>query len=155
MRRLLSGTVVWLVLAGLYLVLAGTADAVEVACATVAASLAAGLGVAMALIDERRFTVSFPAKAVLRPLASLLPDLIAVGRVLLAIGSPRDHRGCLVHQPFHSGGAEGRSTFRRAVSIIGVSLAPRTFVVRGEDSDELLLHCLPEKAPSPDRVWPA
>ena len=64
-------------------------------------------------------------------------------------------RGAFGHQPFEPGGPDAKSRTRRAATIIGVSLAPRTFVVRGEDSKELLLHCLPEKAPSPDQSWPA
>ena len=156
MQRLLWSVVAWAVLAGLYLVCAGTVDVVEGTFAVVCGGLAAALSYLMARTTKRDFVASIRPKAILHPLASILPDFLALGRQLITAiveGSDRQ-RGAFVRQPFEPGGSDARSRTRRAATIIGVSLAPRTFVVRGEDSDELLLHSLPEKAASPDQAWP-
>lgn len=157
MRRSILSIAAWIALAGIYLVLAGTLDAVEATSAVLAGGVAAALGAVMAYVARRDYALVVPPRAVLSPLRGVLPDFFAVGRQLVAAalhGSTRQ-RGDFVRQPFEPGGTDRASRTRRAAAIIGVSLAPRSFVIRGEESDELLLHCLPEKAPSADRAWPA
>ena len=157
LRQIVGGALGWAAYAGLYLFFAGTIDTIEVTFAAVCATIALGLAYATRATARRRFGGILPPRAILRPVASLWPDLLVVGRELVKVsiaGSQRQ-RGDFVRQPFDSGGDEALSRTRRAAAIIGVSLAPRTFVVRGEDSDELLLHCLPAKAPSADHRWPA
>ena len=155
------GRIVWVIatfvaLAGLYLFLAGSVDAVEIAAALVCAGLGTTLAVALEIVAKRNFEPRPPLRAVLRPFAALLPETAVVGRELVsaAVTGTTRQRGDFIRQPFEPGADDARSAGRRALTVIGVSLAPRTFVVRGELSDALLLHGLPPKPISSDRRWP-
>ena len=155
MHGLTTSILAGVVFAGAYLALAGSLDGVELAFVLACAVPAAALVWAMSRVARRHFALRVPARALLRPLGSLLPDAVAVGRELVAasLHGSGTQRGGFVRQPFDSG--DGQAATHRATVLIGLSLAPRTFVVRGENSDELLLHVLPERAASPDHVWPA
>ena len=157
MGRVIWGIVVFALLAGLYLFLAGTVDAVELTAMAVCAGAGTALALALETVAKRNYAPLPPPKAVVRPLLALIPELFIVGRELAAAvaAGPNRHRGDFSRQPFVPGGADPRSAARRALTIIGVSLAPRTFVVRGELSDHLLTHGLPPKPVSADREWPA
>ncbi len=159
MGRIVGAVITFVVLLGIDLFFAGAISTVEIVaglvCATAGTALAIGLGV----VAERRFAFAPPMKALLKPFVALLPETLAVGRELIAvaIGGAERQRGDFIEQPFRPGESEGdpKAAGRHALAIIGVSMAPRTFVVRGERTDALLLHCLPAKPPSPDPAWPA
>ena len=148
--------VLFLALAGLSLFFAGDVSTVEVIAALICGAAGTGFSVALNVVAKKHFSLSPPAKVVLKPFGALVPEYLVVGRALVAVavsGAPRQ-RGAFVHQPFDFGGNDARSASRRALTVIGVSLAPRTFVIRGENGDALLLHGFPDKAPSPDTEWP-
>lgn len=157
MGRIVWGAAAWLCFMGFYLFLSGTVDAVELGAAIIAASLATALLLGIAGVSHRHFRFAIPAKAVLPPLVSLVPECLIVGRELIAVAvfGTTGQRGAFVRQAFRPGGSEATSVARRAVVVLGVSLAPRTFVIRGERQDSLLLHSLPSKTPSADLDWPA
>ena len=157
MGRIVWGLGVFGLLAGFYLFLAGSVDAVEITAMVICAGLATVLAAALEIVAKRTYIPLPPPKAIAKPLLALLPELLIVGRELIAaiVTGPTHQRGEFTQQPFEPGGAEPRAAARRALAIIGVSLAPRTFVVRGELTDHLLTHGLPPKPPSPDRAWPA
>lgn len=157
MGRFVWGVAVFATLAGLYLFLAGTVDAVELTAMAICAGAGTAMAIALEDVAKRNYLLMPPPKAILRPLLALLPELLLVGRELVAaiVVGPSRQRGEFTRQPFEPGGDDPRAAARRALTVIGVSLAPRTFVVRGELSDHLLTHGLPPKPPSPDRVWPA
>ena len=157
MGRIFWGAAVFVVLSGLYLFLAGTIDSIELTAMTVCAGAGTILAVALERVAKRNYVPLAPSRAILKPFFALLPELVIVGRELMAailVGATRQ-RGAFVQQPFEPGGDTPRDAARRAITIIGVSLAPRAFVVRGERTDRLLLHTLPEKAASTDTAWPA
>ncbi len=158
MSRYVWAPLMWIVLAGFYLFLAGSADTVELIAMLVCCTLGVMLAVGLSLVAQEHFTLRPAPRAILKPFAALLPDFYAVGRELVAVaihGGGR-HCGDYVRQPFDFGAATPREAGRRAVTTIGVSLAPRTFLVRGNRSDgTLLLHGFPAKPVSPDGRWPA
>ena len=157
MGRIVWGVAVFALLAGFYLFLAGSIDAVEITAMIVCAAAGTALAVALETVAKRTYLPLPPLKAIVKPLLVLLPELFIVGRELVAamITGPTRQRGEFTQQPFEPGGDEPRAAARRALTVIGVSLAPRTLVVRGELTDHLLTHGLPPKPPSSDRAWPA
>ena len=157
MGRIIWGVIVFALLAGIYLFLAGTVDAVELTAMAICAAAGTTLTVALATVAKRTYVPVPAPKAIALPVLALIPELFTVGRELVAaiVVGPTRQRGGFMRQPFEPGGDEPRAAARRALTVIGISLAPGTFVVRGELSDHLLTHGLPPKAPSPDRTWPA
>jgi len=157
MGRFVWAVAVFVLLAGLYLFLAGNVDAVEVTAMVVCAAAGTALAVALERVAKRNYSSLPPLKAVVRPFAALLPETFVVGRDLagIAITGTRRQRGDFVQQPFNPGGDDSRSAARRALTVIGLSLAPRAFVVRGDRTDAVLLHELPPKPTSADTAWPA
>jgi hypothetical protein len=147
----------FLVLLGLYLFFAGEVSTVEVIAGIVAAAAATALGIGLVAVAKKHFRVAPPPRAILRPLAALLPETFAVGYQLIrvALRGAGGQQGGFIQQPFDPGGDDARSSGRRAAVVIGVSLAPRTFVIRGDRGESLLLHGWPEKRPSADKAWPA
>ncbi len=158
MSRFVWAPLTWIVLAGFYLFLAGSLGTVEIIAALVCCTLGTALAVGLSLVAHQHFTLRPAPRAILRPLAALLPEFLTVGRELATVvfrGAGR-HHGDYVHQPFDFGAADPRDAGRRAMTTVGVSLAPRTFLVRGERSDgTLLLHGFPPKPVSEDARWPA
>ncbi len=158
MSRLVWAALTWIVLAGFYLFLAGSGGTVEYIAMLFCCTLGTALAVGVSLVAREHFALRPAPRAVLKPIAALLPDFFGVVRELVdvALHGAGRHRGDYVHQPFDFGANSPREAGRRAVTTIGVSLAPRTFVVRGERADgTLLLHGFPPKPVSPDRQWPA
>ena len=157
MGRIVWKVAVFLLLAGLYLFLAGTIDAVEVTAMLVCAAAGTTLAVAVERVAKRNYSPMPLLGAVIRPFMALLPELIVVARTLVAaaIGGATRQRGEFVQQPYDPGGSDPRSAGRRALTVIGLSLAPRAFVVRGDRTDAVLLHELPAKPTSADKAWPA
>ena len=157
MSRIVWGVGVFGLLAGFYLFLAGSIDAVEITAMVACAGLGTLLAIALETVAKRNYLPLPPPKAIAKPFLALLPELFIVGRELVVsiLTGPTRQRGEFSQQPFQPGDDEPRSAARRALTVIGLSLAPRTFVVRGEFTDHLLTHNLPPKPPSSDRAWPA
>ena len=148
--------IIWLAFAAFYLLLAGDVSPVELVAGVACASAATSLGIGLSHIAHRRFAGWPSPRAIFRPLAALIPETFVVGRQLVAaIFVFRDQRGAYVRQPFAPGGDDAVSAGRRAAVVLGISLAPGSFVIRGDRTDTMILHALPEKSPSSDRVWPA
>lgn len=156
MHQIFIGIAAWVVLFAFYLVFAGEISTVEVCAALFCATVGAALAVAAHRSGRRQFRLRAPPKAIWRPLAALVPDFLSVGGELIKairLGGDRP-RGDYFYQPFTQGDDGPRSRGRRAIAVLGLSVAPRAFVVRhGEGA--LLMHALPTKAPSKDPTWPA
>ncbi|HEX3445235.1 MAG TPA: Na+/H+ antiporter subunit E [Chthoniobacterales bacterium] len=142
----------WLILWGLYLLLAGAINPAELV-----------FGAAVALISTAVFRIAHhhsPAhfvaiKNCLRPLSRLPGKVFAdCAIVLLAIWSRKSGRFREIK--FNPGNRSNVSATRRALVVVGASLAPNSFVVRlSFERGTLLLH---EFVIRPDRTrdeeWP-
>ena len=157
MRGMMGGTIVFALAFAFYLFLAGTIATIELIAAFACAAATTAIATGLATVALRRFRFLPPFKAVWRPIAALLPETVVVGRELVRVALHGADRqvGDFVRQPFVPGGDDPTEHGRRALTVLGVSLAPRTFVIRGERDDVLLLHAFPTRPPSPDANWPA
>ena len=144
--------------AGFYLLLAGSLSLTElIACGAVAIGIA-GLATVLHLRQERRLRLSMPPLAALGRLALALPlDTARVGLVLLRTlrRRPDGPLVAIAPQPFHPGGDGPEDAARRALVILGSSLAPNGFVVQlPPDAQALRMHRLAAAAPRRDTRWP-
>ncbi len=143
---------------GFYLLLAGSLSRTElITCAVVAIGFA-GLATVLHLRQERRLRLSLPPARALWLLACAVPlDTTRVGLVLLRAlrRRPDDQLTTVAAQPFQPGGDHPEDAARRALVILGSSLAPNGFVVGlPRDGQALRLHRLAQAAPSRDTRWP-
>lgn len=158
MSRFVWLPLTWIALAGFYLVLAGGVGTVEIIAMLVCCTLGSGVALGLSLVARERIVLRPPPRAILRPLAATLPELFTVGRALflVALRGASRHDGDYVRQPFVFGDDSPREAGRRALSLIGVSLTPRGFVVRDErGTGTVLLHGFPAKPVSADTRWPS
>ena len=144
--------------AGFYLLLAGSLSRTElIACAGVAVGVA-GLATVLHLRQERRLRLSMPPWGAVWRLARAVPlDTTRVGLVLLRTlrRRPEGQLTAIAAQPFLPGSGDAEDAARRALVILGSSLAPNGFVVQlPRDAHALCLHRLAAAAPSRDTRWP-
>lgn len=149
---------VWCVLAGLYLLFAGTVGATEVGAGLVLVTLTTLFMADVHAGDGRRLRLVPAARVVWRPLLGLLTDSVRVAGVLLRVlwRRPADQAGEVVRQPFRQGGQDPRDAGRRGIVLLSASLAPNGYGLHlpaGEDV--LVMHRLAKVARSPDPEWPA
>lgn len=158
--QVLRATFAWCVLFGLYLVLAGSTSATEIAAGAGATSLATLLIVLVHDKRRRSLILRPPPRVPVRTLIALATDTARVGVVLLrailrrpqgAVGAV----GAVVRQPFAGGDETARDAGRRGLVTLLASLAPNGFVlhVPGDD-DALVLHRLARAPLSGDQAWP-
>lgn len=158
MAWLLFGMPVFAVSAGVYLLLAGQLSGTELLTAGIVAVAFTLLAVVLRLRHDRQVRLPWPpARALLHPLASLLLDSGRVGLMLLRaiLRGPAGVSGTVSQQPFRRGGRDPRDAGRRALVILGTSLAPNGFVLDlPPDEENLLMHRLAPAASSRDKEWP-
>lgn len=125
----------WLLLAGLYIVLAGQTSADELTAAGIAGGMGAALSAAIAAPPRHRFAPGLAAslRAVLP-----LPWIVAKQTAIV---------GWLLLQPRRPSGQFDQETAQQnddttAVQILAASLAPNGFVVERTKHDRLLMHRL-------------
>lgn len=159
---MVGGGVAWALMAGLYLVLAGTLSVSEGVAAALAGFLAALLSVAVRRTGERRFRfrgVPWP-RLLVKPAQTLVSDTARVGAVLVraVLRGPGVHDapdGATARQNFARGGDDAQDAARRGLVTLAVSLTPNSYVLRIMDArDEMRLHRLAERKQSASRVWP-
>jgi multisubunit Na+/H+ antiporter MnhE subunit len=144
-----------LMLVALYALFAGSMSISE----AVAGAVSVGCAVFYAWLTRRaapqRFAFRPAWLGVLPRLGwSLVRDTAAVGVALLASIFLRSE-GNLVRQTFAYGDASRESAARRALVILGVSLAPNGYVIRAPAEGEfLLVHRLVPARTSTDARWP-
>ena len=144
--------------AGFYLLLAGSLGRTElITCAIVAVGFA-GLATVLHLRQEHRLRLPVPPGRALWRLACAVPlDTARVGLVLLRSlrRRPDGQLTAVAAQPFQPGGDDPDAAARRALVILGSSLAPNGFVVAlPRDGHALCLHRLANAAPRRDARWP-
>ncbi len=155
---MVGGGAAWGLLTGIYLVLAGQVSTSEVIAGVLTGLVAALLSVAVRMDAGRQFRFRGVPWTVLlgRPALALASDTARVGMALVrAVLRGPDVHGAVVRQPFARGGADAQDAARRGLVTLGVSLTPNSYVLRILDErDEMRLHRLAERKPSPDRAWP-
>ena len=151
-----TGLAAWLVLAGLYLLLAGEASVDEDAAAVLTAS--AGLACVLLVrgVTDRPMVLHASwHRVIARPAGALAPDSWHVGRALARAAFGRGSSGRLTWQAFHAGGPNPDDRGRLALATLALSLAPNGYVLdRPGGADALLMHRLAASAAEPDPVWP-
>lgn len=158
MRQVLFILAVWIVLVAFYFLFAGEISLTEMAAGLPTAAIAAAYALALRHSEAHRLRLSAPWLRVIgKPLLSVFPDALRVGRVLLRAlwRRPEGQLGVIARQPFDHGGEDAASAGRRALVILGTSLAPNGYVLSSaEEMDALVLHRLVPVPPSPGREWP-
>jgi multisubunit Na+/H+ antiporter MnhE subunit len=135
----------WVALFILWLLLVDTVEAQELLVGAIAASVAAGLAIAVHREGYMRFR---PRARWLREAPWLAWEVIADCGLLAGalwrklIGRQQVH-GVTIRVPFHHGGDGGRDGARRALVNFAVSLTPNSYVVDIDpEADSLLVHRL-------------
>ena len=106
---------------------------------------------------DLRFAAVPWMRLVFIPAASLLPDAVRVGSVLLRCvwRRPAGAVGTVSRQPFRSGADDAADAGRRALLTLAISLAPNGYALALRDGeDAVVLHRLARAAPATDREWP-
>lgn len=149
----------WVVLAGLYLLFAGQLSGSEVIAGVPASLAAAVFALLVHRVQPRRFQVRAPwLRVVVRPIAALFPDAARVGTMLLRAmwRRPDGPLGVISQQPFRHGGNQPGDAGRRALTTLGLSLAPNGYVLLvPDDRDMLPVHRLAPAVMGSDPEWPA
>lgn len=147
---------VWIVLTGIYLVLAGQVSGTEAAMAVVGGGLGAAWTRAVRRASPRsyRFEIA-DGKALWLAVAHLPRATIGVAAAF-AGASPSAGPGRGPSRRFVRGRrADPRAAGRRALAVLAASLAPDSFVLRvPERRDAMRLHALTDGAPEGDERWP-
>jgi hypothetical protein len=144
----------WLMAVAVYILLAGEISATELAAGSSLAGLIVIFLILQRRVVRRRYSPAVPLKAFVRPISALLPDAVRVGKILLASLFHPGMTGHLLQQPFTEGTTTPEDVSRRAVAVLGISLAPNAFAIC-QQKDALLLHCLHPRQATPDPKWPA
>jgi hypothetical protein len=145
---MLKPFLLWIALAGLYLLLAGTISATEIGSAV----LCAGLGLVWALRASRveRLHLSFAAYCLwvlIKAFAGVPRQMVEVGLELLQAALWGGERSAIRHRTLGEL-APGSAPFKgadhpglTATGVLAASLAPRTFVLHADHSrDRVLEH---------------
>ncbi|MFC0410135.1 hypothetical protein [Roseomonas elaeocarpi] len=143
-------------LALLYLAFVGQPTWQEAAAALIGAALFAGFSLAQRQTAPQPFRFSLPPlHAAVSLLGALGRETATVGLALLRAVIGRPVRGEVTTQPFEPGGPDARDAARRALVILGLSLAPNGFVLDDTgEAEGLPLHRLAPQPVAADRRWP-
>ncbi len=155
----MTGVAAFAGLGGLYLVLAGSLSRNELITAAVLACAFTFLVLLLRLRQRRPIRLPVPPpRALARAFASLALDSGRVGVSLLRalVRRPAPDAGLVARQRFRPGGGRDDEAGRRALVILGCSLAPNGYVLDGRrrNEDALLLHRLVATQASGDPEWP-
>lgn len=144
----------FVLLSGLYLVLAGQVSTDEVIAALLAGAAATGLALAVPRVAARHFDFAgVPwARLLLATLRSLASETWQVGLRLLR---PRPQGGRIVRWPLQAHGDRRQKAARRGLVTLGLSLTPNGYMLSVlPDREEVLVHQLVPDDPPPNREWP-
>ncbi|MCR0981232.1 hypothetical protein [Roseomonas populi] len=146
----------WALLSGAYLLMAGQVQGAEIVVAVVGGGAAAWFSLALRRCAPKAFSfraVRWRAFAGLP--ATLARETASVAAALLGSLSPGSRaRGSVGGQPFEQGADMPEENARRALSVLGLSLAPNGFVLDEAAPGALPLHRLSPQPAAPDRRWP-
>jgi len=138
--------VVWAVLALAYWGLVGALSLHEALAGLAATLVATGFAAAVQRATDRDLSLEAPyARECLRAFSALIPDSVAVARVLLRACRPgaAGVSGLVVRQPAPA----ADDAARRGAAILATSLAPNGFVLRDDDARVFHIHKLAGRKP--------
>jgi len=143
-------------LALLYLIFVGQLGWQEGAAALIGALLCCAFSLAQRRAAPQPFHFTPPPlRTVVSLLGALGRETGTVGLALLRAVTGAPAGGQVTPQPFEPGGPDARDAARRALVILGLSLAPNGFVLDDTEAQEALpLHRLVPQPVAPDRRWP-
>ncbi len=147
---------VWLGGTASYLILAGQVSLDEVAAGVVLGGLGAAWQRAVLRDTARRFRFERPALGAVGGALLRFPGATIRVGTRLAEALRRDVAGRREERPFHRGRvADPRDAGRRAVVVLGTSLAPDSYALRLPlDEEVIAFHVLTGEAPGGDPRWP-
>jgi hypothetical protein len=154
----LRAAALWIVFLGLYLLFAAPVSSSELTAGIPAAAAVTGFALAYRRAEQRRMDLRAPwFRVILRALAAIPGDVVRVGGALA--GSlwrvPAAQVGTAAHQPFRQGDNTAADAARRAIVVLGTSLAPNGYVLMmPQGSETMVLHRLVLTAPRAEREWP-
>ncbi len=155
---MLRAAALWIVFLGLYLLFAAPLSTQELLAGAPSAAAITGFALLYRRAEERQMDLRAPwFRVALRALATIPPDALRVGRALLrSLWGPRyAQTGLAAQQPFLQGNDTAADATRRALVVLGTSLAPNGYVLMmPEGSETMVLHRLVQVPPRPDREWP-
>ena len=97
-------------------------------------------------------------RVLVRSLAAIPGDVLRVGVALAGTlwqSGRQSQVGVAAHQPFSHGQDTAGAATRRAMVVLGTSLAPNGFVLMmPEGSEAMVLHRLVQTPPRAEREWP-
>jgi hypothetical protein len=148
----------WIVFLGLYLLFAAPVSWSELIAGAPSAALITAFALFYRRAEERRLDLRAPwLRVILRSLGAVPGDSLRVGGALIRSlwQMPQSQIGMPVHQPFRQGDNTAADAARRAMVVLGTSLAPNGYVLmmpRG--SETMVLHRLVLTPQKRDREWP-
>jgi hypothetical protein len=154
----LRAAALWIVFLGLYLFFAAPVSSSELVAGVPSAAAITAFALQYRRAADRRMDLRAPwARFILLSLKAVPGDVLRVGGALLLSlwRAPQREIGSTSHQPFREGDDTGASAIRRAMAVLGTSLAPNGYVLmllRG--SETIVLHRLVRAAPRANREWP-
>ena len=154
----LRAAALWIVFLGVYLLFAGPVSASELIAGVPSAALITGFALLYRRTEERQMDLRAPwLRVILRSLGAVPGDAVRVGGALIGLLWHRreNHIGISTHQPFRHGDRTPTDAARRAIVVLGTSLAPNGYVLMmPRDSETMVLHRLVLTPPRPEREWP-
>ena len=155
---MLRPAIFWIVFLGLYLLFAAPVSTSELIAGVPAAALITAFAIIYRRAEERRMDLRAPwRRVILHVLGSIPGDSLRVGGALLRAlwQPPQSQIGLPTHQPFRHGDDTAADATRRALVVLGTSLAPNGFVLMmPQGSETIVLHRLVLPPAKPDREWP-
>ncbi len=154
MGKAVTKALAWLTLFALYMLFAGKASRAELSAAALVAVASSAFAVYVYQQGHRPMRLRAPFPYLFwRVGLALARDTVKAGGALFraALGAPV--KGVIQRQPFDTRDDSPEQVGRRALVILGLSIAPNGFVLE-ETGDSLLLHRLVPAAPEQDPEWP-
>jgi hypothetical protein len=154
----LRAAALWIVFLGLYLLFAAPVSSSELIAGVPAAAAITAFALIYRRAEKRQMDLRAPwLPVILRSLAAIPGDILRVGVALAGSlwRARAAHVGIPAHQPFHHGEQTAQDAARRAMVVLGTSLAPNGYVLMmPQGSETMVLHRLVLTPPRADKEWP-
>lgn len=155
---MLRAAALWIVFFGLYLFFAAPVSSSELIAGAPSAAAITAFALLYRRSEETWMDLRAPwLRVILHSLGAIPGDVLRLGGAFLQSfwQEPRSQIGLPTHQPFRQGTDTAANATRRAMVVLGTSLAPNGYVLMmPQGSETLVLHRLVLTPAKPDREWP-